>query len=154
MHGNYNKLKQLILKNENILVPCRPGPVPVFCSRALPPDILSAYRTSPTDIEAKRKVYIHISESPYVSVCVFCVSPSLSQGPSSSGAVLLQFPLSAESTRGRQTPNTELTMTTNWKPPLDADLQRKLNIRGNLNGLRSLKAATFTFSANDKTVLA
>lgn len=28
-------------------LPCRPGPVPVFCSPVLPLDILSAYRTSP-----------------------------------------------------------------------------------------------------------
>lgn len=96
--------------------------------------------------------YIHISGSPFF--CVFCVSPSLSQGPSSSGAVQLQFPLSAESTRGRQTPNTELTMTTNSKPPLNADLQRKPNIHRNINGLRNLKAFTLTFSAKDKTVLA
>lgn len=34
---------------------------------------------------------------------IFCVSPSLSQGPSSSGAAPLLFPLSAGSTRGRQT---------------------------------------------------
>lgn len=39
----------------NILLPCRPGPASASCSRALPLDILSVYRTSPTDIEAKKE---------------------------------------------------------------------------------------------------
>lgn len=37
------------------LIPCRPGPVLVFCSRALPLNIPSAYRTSPRDIKAEKR---------------------------------------------------------------------------------------------------
>lgn len=86
------------------LLPCRPGPVLVFCSQALPLNIPSAYRTSPRDIKAKKKkkkllyIYVYI---PFL--WDFSGSPSLSQGPSSSGAAPLLFPLFAESTRGRQT---------------------------------------------------
>lgn len=44
----------------------------------------------------------------------FCVSPSRSQGPSSSGAAQLLFPLSAGSTRGRQTAKHEANRKPHW----------------------------------------
>lgn len=86
------------------LLPRRPGPVLAFCSQVLPLNTPSAYRTSPRDIKTKKERERKTSGNfLFPLLWDFSGLPFLSQGPSSSGAAPLLFPLFAESTRGRQT---------------------------------------------------